>query len=369
MMVKILILGNDDGGVYKFRKELIEELSRKNRVYISVPFDRFISLLMELDCELIDTPIGRRKINPIIDLSLLLRYMRMIRRIKPDLVFTYTVKPNVYGGIVCRIMKVPYMANITGLGTSVENVGYIKKIVLKLYEVGLKQASCVFFQNESNQDYFTKKSLINSKTRLIPGSGVNLNYYALEEYPDDAEGIKFLFIGRIMRDKGINELLEAAIEIKKRYKDIHFNLVGLIEDDMSKKINDFKEHGIINYYDEKLDIRSFIRQSHAIILPSYHEGTSNVLLEAASSGRPVLASRVTGCRETLDEGVSGLCFEARNIDSLVQTIIKFIELPHERKEMMGLAGRKKMEKEYDRTIVVNAYIEEIEKVLKGKELS
>ncbi|MEH7074917.1 glycosyltransferase family 4 protein [Neobacillus drentensis] len=359
--MKILVLANFGMGLYNFRKELLKELIKhNNEVYISLPNDdEYVPKLKNLGSKFVETHLDRRGTNPIKDLKLLLNYIKILTRIKPDVVLTYTIKPNVYGGLACRITKTPYITNITGLGTSIENKGIIQKITLRLYKAGLKKASCIFFQNETNLKFFCEKNMVNSKARVVPGSGVNLNHHPLEEYPSENESNNFLFIGRMMKDKGIEELLKAAKIVKEKYFNTQFDLIGGCEEDYYQQLAELNKSGIINYHSQQNDVHSFIKNSHATILPSYHEGTANVLLESASSGRPVLASRVPGCIETFDEDVSGLGFEVRNVDSLVEAIIKFINLPYSQKKAMGIAGRKKMEKEYDRRIVINAYLEEI----------
>lgn len=365
-MNKVLILTNSINGLYSFRRELIEELiNEKFEVYISSPVGYRKEYFEKLKCIFIETSIARHGLNPISDLNLVFKYIKIIKKINPKVVLTYTIKPNIYGGIACRLLKVPYISNITGLGTAIENKGILQKIALILYKLGLKKASCIFFQNESNQKFFLDKQIVSGKTILIPGSGVNLSHHCFEEYPCDNNKIKFLFIGRIMKDKGINELLEAAIQIKAKFSNVHFDLIGDCEEDYNKCLQELQEQGIIKYHGRQNDVHPFIKESHAVILPSYHEGMANVLLEAASTGRPVLASRVPGCQETFDDGVSGFGFEVKNVKSLVEAIIKFIELPYEKKKEMGIAGRKKMEREFDRNIVVNAYLEEINRVIKN----
>jgi glycosyltransferase involved in cell wall biosynthesis len=363
--MKILVLANFGMGLYNFRKELLEELiNQNNEVYISLPNDEYLPKLKSLGCKFIETHLDRRGTNPIKDLKLLLYYINLMKRIKPDVVLTYTIKPNVYGGLACRITKTPYITNITGLGTSVENKGLIQKITLMLYKAGLKKASCLFFQNETNLKFFIDQKIIKNKTRLVPGSGVNLKEHIFEEYPEKDQNNTFLFIGRVMKSKGIEELLQAIKIIKEKFPKTQFDLVGHCEEDYHQQLVEFNKLGFINYHSQQDDVHSFIMKSHATILPSYHEGTANVLLESASSGRPVLASRVPGCKETFDEDVSGFGFDVRSVDSLVEAIVKFINLPYEQKRAMGMAGRKKMENEYDRKIVINAYVDEINK-LKG----
>lgn len=358
--MKILVLANFGMGLYNFRKELLKELiNQNNEVYISLPNDEYVPKLKNLGCKFVETNLERRGTNPFNDSKLLLHYIQMIKRIKPDVVLTYTIKPNVYGGLASRITKTPYFSNITGLGTAVENKGIIQKITLMLYRIGLKKASCLFFQNGTNLRFFSDKNIVKNKTRLVPGSGVNLEQHTFEEYPYESQNISFLFIGRIMKSKGIEELLEAAKIVKEEYPNTQFDLIGHCEEDYQQQLVELSKSGVINYHGQQEDVHSFIKKSHATILPSYHEGTANVLLESASSGRPVLASRVPGCKETFDEGISGFGFDVRNVDSLVKAIIKFINLPYEQKKTMGIAGRKKMEKEFDRKIVISAYIDEI----------
>lgn len=361
--MKVLVLANFGMGLYNFRKELLEELIKQNyEVYISLPNDKYVPLLEELGCKFIDTTMNRRGTNPFLDLLLLFKYIRILKKIKPDLVLTYTIKPNVYGGIACQFLKIPYIANITGLGTAVENKGLLQKITLMLYKIGLYRANCVFFQNKTNRKFFINNNIIKTKTRLIPGSGVNLEQHRFEKYPKENHKIRFLFVGRIMKAKGIDELFQAARLVKKNYPYVKFEIVGGSEEDYEKEIDSLVEEDIIKYHGQQNDVHSFIKNSHATILPSYHEGMANVLLESASSGRPVLASNIPGCIETFDEGKTGFGFEAKNVNSLVSAIVKFINLPHEKKESMGVLAREKMENEFDRNIVINAYLEEIKSI-------
>jgi glycosyltransferase involved in cell wall biosynthesis len=363
-MKKVLILSNHHVYTYNLRKEIIQKILYENyEVYLVLPYGEKVERLMEIGCKFIDLPLDRRGINPINDLKLLFSYYRIIKKIKPSVVLSYTIKPNIYGGIASKSTNTPYLANVTGIGTSINNKGLIQKITLTLYKFGLKKAACVFFQNELNRQLFIDKHIVNGKTKLIPGSGVNLNYHCFEDYPDSDDIIKFLFIGRIMKDKGIDELLEAAQKVKCMYPNVQFDLVGYCEENYTKRLSDFENRGIIKYYGQQDDVHSFIKGAHAIIHPSYHEGMANVLLEAASTGRPVLASNIPGCRETFDEGISGYGFEVRNTLALVNTIEKFIQLPYEKKKQMGIAGRSKVEREFDRQIVIDSYMEEINKIL------
>lgn len=358
--MRILVLANFGMGLYNFRKELLEELVNQDvEVYISLPKDDYVPKLEKIGCKFVHTDIDRRGTNPLKDLKLLSQYIKTIKEIKPDIVLTYTIKPNVYGGLACRILNVPYLTNITGLGTSIENGGLIQKLTFFLYKEGLKKSSCVFFQNQKNHQIFADNEIISGKSRVIPGSGVNLVEHNLEPYPTENKDIEFLFIGRIMKAKGINELLQAAKRVKEMYPNVYFNLVGGSEEDFQTEIDEMETQQAIKYYGQQENVHSFIKNNHATILPSHHEGLANVLLESASTGRPVLASRIPGCIETFDEGVTGIGFDVNNVESLIKALTTFIELPYEQKRAMGLAARKKMEKEFDRNLVISAYIEEI----------
>lgn len=363
-MGKILILANNDVGLYKFRKELIEELLKEHEVFISLPDGEFVKELVVLGCEFINTEISRRGTNPITDFRLMLNYKRILKRIKPDVVLTYTIKPNIYGGMMCRLAKVPYIPNITGLGTAVENAGVLQSITVILYKIALKNASCVFFQNEKNAEFINEKRIIKGRQKVIPGSGVNLNHYELLEYPNDDE-VSFLFISRIMKQKGIDQYLEAAEYVRRKYPFTQFHILGFCEEAYEEKLNEMHKKGTIQYHGMQNDIRSFHKRSNCTIHPTYYpEGMSNVLLESAACGRPIITTNRSGCKEIVDDGVNGYVVEQKNSQDLIKKIEGFIALRQAEKKQMGLAGRVKVEKEFDRQIVVDAYIEEIAKVMR-----
>ncbi|MEG1620100.1 MAG: glycosyltransferase family 4 protein [Eubacterium sp.] len=363
-MKKIAILANNDGGLYNFRKELIEKILKETfDVTLMLPKGKRINELISMGCHFIEIDVDRRGTNPITDYKLMKEYQKILKEIQPNIVLTYTIKPTIYGGIACQKFNMPYIANITGLGTAVENGGLKQKLIIKLYKKALKKINCVFFQNKANQQFF-KDHKIGIKHQLcLPGSGVNLIQHCFEPYPEDDKTIRFLFIGRMMKNKGIDELLEAAQMIKKRYQNVTFDLIGFCEDDYEKQLKALESQKIIRFLGQQEDIHAFIKTHHATILPSYHEGMANVLLESAAAGRPVLASNIPGCQETFDAEISGFGFCPKNTEDLVQKIIQFIALPYEQKKQMGICGRQKMEREFDRQIVVDAYMKEIESIL------
>lgn len=363
MNKKVMIFANNDVGLYNFRKELLERLIRDgNQVYCSLPFGEKTSLLSDLGCECIDTKISRHGTNPIEDLKLFFKYLKLLSEVKPDTVLTYTIKPNVYGGLACAFKKIPYIANITGLGTAIENGGLMRKLTLFLYRIGLKKAETVFFQNSANRDFMVSKKIVKVKNELLPGSGVNLETNCYEPYPANDDNVIFLIIGRIMKAKGTDEILEAAKEIKKEHPNVIFRFIGSYDGDYKQKIEEAVDNGTVEYIGVQSDVHSFIKESHATLHASYHEGMSNVLLETAASGRPIIATDVPGCKETYDNGISGIAFKPKDTADLIRAVKEFLLLTHEQKEQMGKAGRLKIEKEFDRNIIVNKYVEIIKKL-------
>jgi glycosyltransferase involved in cell wall biosynthesis len=362
--VRILLLANNGVGLYRFRLELLQELLKRHEVYISLPRGPLVPELEKLGCRYVRTVLNRRGLNPLQDLFLLAAYVRMMCRLRPGLTLTYTVKPNVYGGLAARLCRVPQIANITGLGTAVENGGSLSRLVLRLHRLGLARARRVFFQNSRDMGLLVSRRVIMAPVSLIPGSGVNLAANPLAPYPDTAEGVRFLFIGRLMKDKGIEELLTAIAQVRESCGEARLLIVGEPDEGDMDRLNAMQVLGHLTFLGYRSDIHEQIAASHCVVLPSYHEGMSNVLLEAAAAGRPVIATRIPGCRETFDEGISGLGCELRDAESLRDAMLAFIRLPDEDKRAMGLAGRRKMEREFDRGIVVNAYMSEIENLEK-----
>lgn len=351
--MKVMILANNDVGLYQFRKELIEELLKQHEVVISLPDGDFINLLKDIGCKFIDTPVDRRGINPATDLKLFYEYRRMLKQEKPDLVITYTIKPNVYGGLACRLTHIPYAVNITGLGTAFENGGLLKKIVTIMNKVACKKAKVVFFENEENRQIFIKEKIVKeAQTHRLNGAGVNLKKYQVSEYPE-GEKIKFLFMGRVMAEKGIDELFDAMKKLITDGINCELDVLGGYEEDYKEKIQKYENEGWLHYYGYQKDVRPFIEKCHCFVLPSWHEGMANTNLESAASGRPVITSNIPGCMEAVVDGVSGLLAERKNAEDLYRVMKKFAELPYDKQREMGLAGRKHMVEVFDKKKVVN----------------
>ena len=363
MSKRILILANSASGLYDFRNELLLKLLKEYEVHVSLPDADKAPALAEEGCKVHSIPMERRGMNPLKDSKLVLSYLKLIKAVKPDVVLTYTIKPNIYGSMCCRVCKIPYIVNITGLGSVFEGGGMLQKLVVFLYRVALKRTSCVFFQNETNRELFRSFRIKGKSDRLVPGSGVNLDRHKFEDYPAKEEPVTFLYVGRIMKEKGTDELLYAAEEIKKEYPKVRFELVGYYEDDYKELIEQKQEAGIVHLTGYQKEMHPFYTKASAVVMPSYHEGMSNVVLEASATGRPVLASDIPGCREGFAEGITGIGFAPRNKEALLLAIRKFMKLSYEERKEMGRNARLKMEREFDRNIVVNAYLEEIYRCL------
>jgi len=363
----IALLTNHDDDVYCFRKELIESLIGDGyEILISCPYGEKLDLMKNIEYRYVDTQIDRRGTNIFTDFKLIMHYYKMLKKYKPAVILTYTAKPNVYGSLAAAWLKIPYINNITGLGSVIRKDGFIKKLLLFLFKLAFKESSCIFFQNQENMELAITNDLINGEYQLIPGSGVNTDRFALQPYPTDTETVVFNFIGRVMKDKGVDDYIEAAKRVKSIYPYTEFNVIGFVEPTESHYAEDlrqFQEQGIVRYRGNQKDIKPFIAEAHATIHPStYGEGMSNVLLESAASGRPVITTDIAGCRETLEEGVTGLMYHAGNVEELVSKINTFLYMPNSLRCEMGKAGREKMIKEFSRDIVVKAYKERINKL-------
>ena len=360
-MKKILIMVNRDFVLYNFRIELVRELLQSGaKVYICLPYGGRVDEMVDMGCTFIDVDIDKRGKNPFKDAVLISRYIGIFSKIKPDMALLYTTKVCIYGGIISGAMRIPYIVNISGLGTAVENKSLIQPFVLWLYRLAIKKAKCVFFQNIQNQVFFEKHRLYNGRQRLTAGSGVNLDRWRLMEYPSDSGGVEFLFMARVIKEKGIEEYLAAAEQIKKEFPSAVFHVLGPCDGGYGEALADYEAQGIIKYHGMVKDTRLYIAKAHCTIHPSYYpEGMSNVCLESAACGRPVITTDRSGCRETVDDNITGYIFEAKNTDALICRIWQFLSLTNDERRQMGLCARAKMEREFDRCKVTSAYLEEI----------
>ena len=350
--MRVLILANMDIGLYKFRKELIEELlNQGHKVYISLPDGDLVRPFEKMGCTFIYTPVDRRGINPKTDFDLFQHYRKMMKEVNPDLIITYTIKPNIYGGIAARLAGKQYAVNITGLGTAFENAGLIRTAVVNLYKFALKKAKVIFFENSCNRDELLSFGCCDKeKTVVLNGAGVNTETYIYQPYPNN-EVVKFLFVGRVMKEKGIDELFAAMQRLVAEGQKCFLDVVGPFEEDYKGKLAEYESTGWLKYHGYQENVIPFIAACDCFVLPSYHEGMANTNLECASSGRPIITSNIPGCKEAVVDG-SGLLCEPKDVDSLYEVMNKMVELGREEREQMGQVGRKHMQDVFDKKKVV-----------------
>ncbi|XKH50446.1 glycosyltransferase family 4 protein [Chryseomicrobium palamuruense] len=362
----ILVLSNHDLYTYNLRKEILEALLKKGyKVVISVPHGPNVRKLEKLGCKVIDSPINRRSKGIRNNLNSLTHYFKLVKELRPNLIISFTIKPNLYGGLISRVFNIPFIPNITGLGSALQTEGIIKKILTVVYKVAFKKANIVFFQNSENAEYFVENNIVKDNYNLLPGSGINIQDFPYLNYPTMEKNINVLYIGRIMEDKGLIELISAAKIIREKYKDVFFHTIGYIEDDFIDLAKSLNEREIIKFHGLKSDVKGYIKDAHVIINPSYHEGMSNVLLEASASGRPLLASNIPGCKEIVSENVNGFLFKPKDINSMVEAIENFINISYQSKLYMGIKAREKVGNEFNREIVVKEYLKETSRILEG----
>lgn len=358
--MKILILANNSIGLYSFRYDLISELCKENEVFLSTPDNGFFDELSQSGAKVIETQIDRRGVNPVRDLALLKTYRRMLKQLKPDMVITYTVKPNVYGGFLCRMTGIPYAVNITGLGTTFQSDNLLRKIVVKMYKIGLKKAKIVFFENVENRDILVKERVVKEEnTCVLNGAGVNLKKFGFAKYPDERDETRFLFVGRIMKEKGIEELFSAVKKLFDEGYNVKLDLLGMAEENYDGIIRRYEDEGWLKNHGFQSDVKPFIENCDCFVLPSWHEGMANTNLECGAMGRPVITSNIHGCLEAVIDGVTGYLAEPRNADDLYEKLKQFIELPYDKKVEMGQNSHNHIAKNFDKKTVVGKTVEKL----------
>lgn len=363
---KILIITNHSYMLYRFRKELIQKLLEDSEVVISTPFVGHETDLKELGANCIKTEVDRRSINPFTDLKLLRTYKTILKQEKPDLVITYSIKPNIYAGYLCGKMKIPFCANVQGLGTAFQKA-LLSNLVTVMYRTAFRKVETVFFENQANAQAFVRRRILPAKKEVVlSGAGINLEEYRYRQYPDN-EIVHFLYLGRIMKEKGMDELFGAVEQLRKDGCEFILDMVGFFEDEYKKQVEQLQSEGIVRFYGFQENPKPYYAQTDCVVLPSYHEGMSNVLLEAAASGRAIITTDIPGCREAVDNGKSGMLCKVKSTDSLYKAMKRFTELSREKRELLGKAGREKMEREFDKKKVVEETVKVITKAMTKQE--
>ena len=363
--MKVIISANTDSGVLRVRSELINELLALHyEVVVVAPQGKDYSKLVNMGCRFLSVRIDRHGLNPLSDLSTYKQYISILKEEKPDVVLLFSTKPNIYCGRACRRLNIPAVMNITGMGSALGNRGVIQTIMIHLYRLACNGENMkrIFFQNDDSFGFFKKKRIGDpSVYQRIPGSGVNLEQYGIQVFPD-SKTVDFLFVARVMKQKGIDQYIEAAKQVRQQYPEAVFHVLGDCDEDYKGVLEEENRNGTIVYHGRVDNVLDFQKLSQCTIQPSYYpEGMSNVILEAAASGRPVITTDHPGCREGVDDGITGLIVPIKDTEALSKAIIKILNMGRDGRIAMGMRGRNKMEREFDRKIVTNAYL----KILKG----
>lgn len=343
-----LIIAEDARSLILTRKELLEklmELGYKLDAYI--PKDEYTKDLKDMGINPIDVSFNRRSTNPFADLKLLRTYKRLTKK-KYDFAITYSIKPNIYGGMAMKKKKIPYYINVTGTGSAFYNGGIIKTIIKTLYKPSSRHAAGLFFENSEDRDIFTSNSLCKKeKTLVLNGAGINTEEFKPVDYPENYI-TKILYIGRLMEEKGIEDLYPVIKECDTKNEAVSFEFLGDFEDTYKESFEKFTKLKNVTYYGYHTNIKDYISSCDCLILPSYHEGMANVLLEAGALARPLLVSDIAGCREAVVDGKNGYLFKVKDRNEIKDTVYKFLSLSFEEKKEMGLYSRKHIVENFER---------------------
>ncbi len=368
----IALFTNDYDDVYCFRRELIEAIINSGyEMLISCPYGEKFDLMQDIKYISDDPYIDRRGTNVVSDAKLFVHYFNLLRKHRPSVVLTYTAKPNVYCGLAAQLLGIPVISNVTGFGSVINHSGFVQTFVMMLFKLVFRRSDCVMFQNSTNMKLAEEKGMVKGERKLIPGSGVNTEKFVAQEYPQGGDGktgekVVFNYVGRVLKDKGVDDYIEAAKRIKKNYPCTEFNMLGFIEPTeihYEKELAELEKQGILKFHGSQKDTKPFIKASHAIIHPStYGEGMSNVLLESGSSARPIISTDNPGCKETFIDGETGFMYKGGNVDELCKCIEKFLSMPNEERKLMGEKGRVYIKNNFSREIVIDAYLKKINKL-------
>jgi glycosyltransferase involved in cell wall biosynthesis len=365
----ILIADNSSRNLTNFRKPIIEAIrDRGFDIVAAVPEDSETATLQSLGISVRPVRMDPRGTSPLADARLLGEYRRVIGQVAPAAFLPFTAKPNIYGSMAASWHQVPVINTITGLGTGFLSSSALQLLMSWLYRIALRRSQKVFFHNADDRDQFLESKLVSDEQAgVVPGSGVDLDHFRPAEKPVASEQVTFLFIGRLLRDKGAAEYAKAA-RIVRAKSGARFQILGPIDDHPKgvsrDRLQEWQADGSIELLGASPDVRPFIAGADCIVLPSYREGFPRVLLEASSMGKPVIATDVPGCRQAVEDGVTGFLCEARSAQSLASAVFRFLDLPEESRLAMGRAGRAKAERDFSQDIVSAAYIQELERLIR-----
>ncbi len=360
--MRIAIVLNTSWNIYNFRFGLVKALLTEGHEVIAIaPEDKYSAALVELGCEFYHVKMQNKGSNPFKDLGYMWQLYKIYRKSKPDVVLQFTIKPNIYGTLAAFPLRKLISNNVCGLGTVFLHDNFTAKIARSLYKLSFLLPNRVFFQNEDDLQLFVDKKLIKERvTDLVPGSGVPLEKFQPSPFERN-EKFTFLMVSRLLYDKGIHEYIEAIRLLKKAGKQAQFQILGAIETDANlgvsqAEVTAWEKEGLITYWGTTDNVAQYVQKADCVVLPSYREGTPRSLLEAASMAKPLIATNIAGCRQTIDDQINGFLCEVKDPQSLADAMQKMLELSPEALQAMGQASRDKMEREFDEKIVIDKYL-------------
>lgn len=360
--MKLIFVGNTAWGMYNFRKPVLQYfIDKKNEVIVISPKDNtFQNLLNSIGCKCYTINIEAKGNNPIIDMKTMWQIHKILIKEKPDCCFFYTIKPNIYGSMAAASLNIPYIPITTGLGYVFLVDNFVSKIAKFLYRIAFRKAKQVWFLNQDDVDAFKKENLIDErKISILKGEGIDVNRFEIHHNEHE---LSFLLVARMLWDKGVGEFVEAARILKTKYPNVKFRLLGFLGVDnpsaiSKEQMEEWIQEGIIEYLGTTKDVRPFLYDATCVVLPSYREGISFSLMEGAASGKPLVATNAVGCKDIVDDGITGYLCNVKDSKDLAKQMEKIILMPEVERNQMGLRGREKMKNEFGIDIVINKYIE------------
>ncbi len=364
----IVIAANSAWNIANFRAALIEGFRAANwHVVALAPDDGSADRIRSLGAQFVPIRIDSSGTSMVRDARLLMDYLAVLRKLRPRAFLGFTVKPNIYGSLAASLLGVPTVNNISGLGTAFMGRGPLNWLVSRLYRLALAKSKRVFFQNRDDLDLFVTERLVRpAQAERIPGSGVDLDLFRPSAAPGrDGRPFRFLFVGRLLRDKGLLEYVEAARRLRESWPRAEFAILGFAGSDNRSAVpiadvERWRDEGLVTYLGETEDVRRFLEASDCVVLPSYREGLPRTLLEAAAMARPMIATDVPGCREVVADGENGFLCEARSAGSLASAMERMLRLKPGERAAMGRRAREMVEREFDQALVVKAYLDALQ---------
>ncbi len=361
--MKVAIVLNTSWNIYNFRMNFVKALISKGyEVHTIAPTDEYTHYLTEAGCKHHKIRMDSRGANPIKDSALIVELFSIYRKVKPDIILHYTVKPNVYGTIAASLLHIPVVNNVCGLGTVFLKNNLVSKIAILLYKITFKFPKKVFFQNPEDLQLFLDKKLVPAHIAdLLPGSGIDLEKFSPFEFNRN-KSFTFLLISRLITDKGVLEYVEAVKKLKGQGSQARFQILGAKDPKhkrgiKTKVIDEWIQSETIEYLGTTDDVRHFINKADCIVLPSYREGTPRTLLEAASSSKPIIATDVPGCHNIVEHNLNGLLCKVKDANDLADKMTEMAALDDSKLKTFGFNGRKKVELQFNEKLVINKYIE------------